>query len=263
VDDSGYCCITVRKDDECPMELKSSILFYLLIRAVKPRLICDIGSLDGTNALYCRRFSPHSKIIAFEANPYNANKMRANKALSAGAIQVENVAVSNNDGQATFYIESQEGVAFNNGISSLRRRLEEVKGGKEVSIPTVRLDTYIKSRALPFETIALWVDVEGLGYEVLAGILGIKENVSVIHVETETAVFWRGQKLKPEVELLLKEMGFTFLGRGMPEEQHNIVYINNKLFERSPFRFRLIRSAALCLSFLKSTVDRIIKKNEN
>jgi FkbM family methyltransferase len=245
------------------MGFRTSILFYILTRALKPGLICDIGSLDGTNSLLFRRFSPDSRIIAFEANPYNAKAIMNNSSLIANNISLESYAVSNRDGEAKFYLEKLGGVNFRNGISSLRERLGDGAEREKVVVKTVRLDNYIKSRNINVEKIALWIDVEGFGYEVLEGISGIKDNVCVIRIEIETKTFWKGQKLKPEMVILLESMGFKFLGRDMPEEQHNLVYINKKLFECSPFKFRLIKLLAHLFSYLKSVFDLLKIKNEN
>ncbi|MCX5681352.1 MAG: FkbM family methyltransferase [Candidatus Omnitrophica bacterium] len=105
------------------------------------------------------------------------------------------------------------------------------------------------------DKIALWIDVEGAGYEVLEGMSGIQKNVSLIHIEVETKTFWKGQRLKPEVESLLDSMGFRFLGRGMPEEQHDLVYINKKIFDRSPLRFRWITFVSFVFTYLQTIMD--------
>lgn len=239
------------------MDLKTNILFYFLLRSQKPDLICDVGSCNGRNAIRFRLFSPRSEIIAFEANPYNARNMIADPAIEKSRVIVERKAVSNKEGEVVFRVSQVNAEKCRVGISSLRRRIDGNDEGEDVRVLSVRLDQYIDSMDVTFKSVALWIDVEGMGYEVLEGIEKIKDRVSVIHIEVETKAFWIGQKLKPDVERLLRRLGFQFVGRGMPEIQHDLVYVNKTLLDRSPIMFRMITALALICSFFLALRDRI------
>ncbi len=53
------------------MILGTKFLFNLLLRYVKPDAVCDIGSMDGSDATRFKKILPGSQVILFEANPVN------------------------------------------------------------------------------------------------------------------------------------------------------------------------------------------------
>ena len=55
--------------------------------------------------------------------------------------------------------------------------------------------------------IALWIDVEGAGFEVIEGIAGLRERVCAINLEIETQSFWQQQRLGADVVAALRELG--------------------------------------------------------
>nr|MBU1486658.1 FkbM family methyltransferase [bacterium] len=240
------------------MRLNTEILFLLLIKALRPELVCDVGSMDGIHARRFRQILPNSHIIAFEANPENVCSMQEDENIKKDRIEIEHKAVSNRNGILTFYVEHlpAEGGGWRRGISSIRKRVTGSLGTTEVKIPSLRLDTFIKSLSAIFESVALWIDVEGAAFEVLESIEKIRNEVKVVHIEVETQEVWCGEKLKPEVETLMKQMDFIELARGFPpplslgwsDFQHDLVFINGRTFAESPLRFKTIVSSAFTIT---------------
>ena len=243
------------------MKLRTAILFQLLIKTLHPDLVCDVGSLDGTHARRFRRLLPHTRIIAFEANPGNMVVMQQNEELKKDHIQVVHKAVWNEDDVLAFHVVEASSTDTSEidrrGISSTRERVSHSFATRTIKVTAVRLDTFIKNMDFAPETIALWIDVEGAAFEVLEGIEAIRRNVKVVHVEVETRKMWRTQKLQPDVESLMQMMGFVKLARGFDELQHDIVFLDVETFAESPFRFRAIVLVALILTLLQKVGGRV------
>lgn len=242
------------------IKLGTKCLFNLLLKTLRPELVCDIGSMDGSDARRFRRQLPNAHIVAFEANSQNVRSMQEDKGILKDRIEIQHKAVWNRNGNLTFYVEniSADGEIEDGrrGISSTRKRDENSLGNSEITVESVRLDTFIQNLDVLPESVALWIDVEGAAYEVLEGIEQIREKVKAIHVEVETKEFWKGQRLKTDVEGLIKSMGFIILARGHFEEQHDLVLINSRTFLESPVKFKFI----VYLAFVLTERLRIFKK---
>jgi hypothetical protein len=66
----------------------------------------------------------------------------------------------------------------------------------------------------------------------------IRSAVCAVHVEVETREFWRHQRLWPNVAALMRNFGFTPLGRRPGEVQFDIVFVNDEWLERAPILVR-------------------------
>jgi len=246
-------------------KLGTKFLFNRLIKTIKPDLVCDIGSMDASDARRFRKMLHDARIVAFEGNPYNVDFLRQDEHLKRDRIDVQHKIVWNRNGKQTFYLEnlSTENGAddMRRGISSTRIRTENSLGNVEVEVKSVRLDTFIKGLDTVPKSVALWIDVEGGAYEVLEGISGVRDKIKIIHVEVETREFWKGQRLKADVEALMASMGFITFARGHFEPQHDLVLMNVKTFSESPFKFKCMVYLAWLLTnrlkiFAKSNTAR-------
>ena len=223
-------------------------LFKLLLRRIKPELVCDVGSMDASDALAFRRILPKARILAFEANPANAVVLQNDPILAAAGIGVVQQAVWNHDDTLTFYLEqlAENGAAgdIRRGISSTRPRQDNSLGASQVVVPAVRLDTFVGRMDPVPRSIALWIDVEGGAFEVIEGIGGIADRVALIHVEVETKPFWVGQRLAGQVMDLARLLGFIPLGRGRHPDQHDLVLIHRSVYDQRPLTYRWITAWA-------------------
>jgi FkbM family methyltransferase len=204
-------------------------LFCAVLRSFGADLVCDIGSMNGQDALLFKRRLPWSRVIAFEANPMNFERMRANSALAVGSVGVEPLAICERDGVADFFVVRADHPAQHarRGMSSLYRRAETDQIERVVQVPTARLDSYVSRHASDARRLALWIDVEGKAYEVLDGARGILARVQLIHVEVETRpLIGTDQKIYSEVRALLLESGFTEIAsdHALTGGQFNVLY---------------------------------------
>lgn len=239
------------------MKLNTEILFLLLLKSLHPEIVCDVGSMDGTNARRFRQILPDSRIIAFEANPENIRSMQEDEDIKKDGIEIEPKAVSNRNGALIFNVEhlSTKGGGWRRAISSIhKRKLPGSIGVTGVEVESVRLDTFVQGLDVEPENVALWIDVEGAAFEALEGIGQIQDKVKIVHVEVETQQMWCGQKLEPDIKALMRQMDFIRLAEGFPPPfdtdglQHDLVFIDSNTFRESPFKFKAILSSALTLT---------------
>jgi FkbM family methyltransferase len=198
------------------------------------RVICDVGSMNGADALIFRDAVPEASIYAFEPNPVNLRLMEANRALQERNIQVVPLAVTNYDGEAKLYLVDADYSQRDDrrGMSSLYERAGEWAPAAVEWVKTTRLDTFLADKCPPHERLALWIDAEGKAFEVIEGMLGIAERVHLIHVEVETsACIGSDQRLYLEVKALLEQLGFAEFAtdRARSGTQFNALLVRSNL----------------------------------
>jgi len=204
-------------------------LFSALLPGFGTDLVCDIGSMDGSDALLFKRRLPASRVVAFEANPRNFERMCNNRSLAANAVSLEPLALCESDGVADFFVvrtDSSERAA-RLGMSSLYRRAQSEQIERVVQVPTARLDSYVARHAPAARRLALWIDVEGKAFEVIEGARGVLPRVQLVHVEVETRpLIGAAQRIFADVRALLRESGFTELASDYPltGSQFNVLY---------------------------------------
>jgi len=215
--------------------VSSEFLFRSLAKHLGAEVICDVGAFD---CFYSRRFrATGAKVIALEANPVNFEVLARDASLAAAGIELFNYAAWNRDEVLTFNMVDAPAreAQWRTMIGSIRERApDDSFASKPVPVRAVRLDSFLTDAlAGPASTIALWIDVEGAGYEVLEGINGIRDRVCLVHVEVETRAFWKGQRLWPDVDALMGQLGFTPIARRSGEEQFDVLFVNDRWLGRS------------------------------
>ena len=234
--------------------LNTEILFQLLVKYYKPALICDVGTMDASHSVLLRKISKKSNIIAFEANPYNYNAIVDSGISKQYDIDVIHKAVTNKNGELTFNIQSYSANKVDDwkaGTSSILQRNESVGETESVTVDAIRLDQYLEQCDQKNSPSALWIDVEGAGYQVLEGLSGIADSVNFLQIEVETKEVWQGQKLKTDVQKLLTEFGFIEIGRGKHDEQHDLIFINTKVFETSQLKCSSIVNLSILFYYIR------------
>jgi FkbM family methyltransferase len=223
--------------------LNTKRLFTKLLSRMEIDVICDVGSMDGGDALTFREAAPTSTIYAFEPNPANLRLMEANPALRERRIQVFPIAATDYDGEAEFFVVDADYSQGDprRGMSSLYRRCDNQWTATKtvVRVKTTRLESFLINEH-SHARVALWIDTEGKAYEVVDGIGTIAASVQLLHIEVETSpLIGSNQKLYPEVKALLEGLGFREAATDAPPSQSQF----NALFVRavlsSGLRFRL------------------------
>jgi FkbM family methyltransferase len=216
-------------------------LFARLLSTMEVGAICDVGSMNGADALLFSAAAPGSSVYAFEPNPLNFRLMQANQAFQERNIQLVPLAATNYDGEAEFFLVEAEYSQLDprRGMSSLYRRSAEWAPAAVVQVRTTRLDTFLADKCPADARLALWIDTEGAAYEVIEGLSGVADHVHLLHVEVETSpCIGSDQKLYPQVKSLLQRMGFSELATDYPSSgiQFNALYVRSELSAGTKFR---------------------------
>lgn len=206
-------------------------LFLKLLRTFEIDTACDVGSLDGSDALRFRRVLPKAEVVAFEPNPRNFELMATDKRLTRQRIRILPFAVSDRDAQAPFFVAGARYARGSDlprrGISSLHRRADGSLIAEVVQVRTVRLDDILASDTSAAR-IALWIDTEGMGFEAIAGASRVLATTHMLHVEAETTPWINAeQKVLSDIERILAA-DFALLATDHPRDWSQL----NALFVR-------------------------------
>jgi FkbM family methyltransferase len=236
-------------------------LFAGLLSGLRINVICDVGSMNGADALGFRDAIPHSSIYAFEPNPENFRQMQLSRILADRNIQLVPLAAADIDGDAEFFLVDADYARrdFRRGMSSLYKRSGDRATTMPVRVKTTRLDTFLSGKCRPDARMALWIDTEGKAYEVIQGMTGIADRVLLLHVEVETLpCIGSNQRLYPEVKRLLCELGFAECATDQPSiaTQFNALFIRSDLSALP----RMHAKASLVLAWLRRLLLRLARR---
>jgi FkbM family methyltransferase len=220
-------------------------LFLRLLRTFEIDTVCDVGSLDGSDALRFRRVLPAAEIIALEPNPRNFELLSANRGLRDHRIRALPLAASDSDSDAPFFVVEADYSARGNpafrGMSSLHRRSDGSQLAEIVPVRTVRLDSLLVGGGGGGGRIALWIDTEGMAFETISGAAGVLARTQLLHVEVETKpCIGATQRLLPDVEQMLIEAGFVLLATDEPRTsmQLNALFVPASLLRTKAAKIR-------------------------
>jgi FkbM family methyltransferase len=242
------------------MIVNTQRLFARLLRPLRISDVCDVGSMNGADALaFAAAAPPQARVYAFEPNPANYRLMAVDRTLQQRNIQVLPMAVTNRDGEAEFFLVEAEYSRSDprRGMSSLHRRSGECAPEAVIPVATTRLDTFLAHKCPPDVRLALWIDTEGSAYEVIEGLGRLAGRVHLLHVEVETVpCIGSQQKLYPEVKSLLRRLGFGELATDQPagEIQFNALFVRTDLSGGTRLRLR----AWLLGAALRRRVGRLL-----
>ncbi len=155
----------------------------------KPKVIFDVGSLDGKDAERLKVRFPSASVHAFEANSKEWG--RAKPEIDGW----HNIALWSEPAKLKFYSKELK------GIDSFRDRGPTYRGDV-IKLDAVRLDS------LNFgQPDVIKLDVEGCSLDVLRGATDMLQGLRALHVETEQEELFKGQALSREVFNLLWSVG--------------------------------------------------------
>jgi FkbM family methyltransferase len=244
------------------MIVNTQRLFRELLSRMQISVICDVGSMNGTDALAMRAAAPRSRLYAFEPNPLNLRTMVVDRSLQERNIEIVSAAASDHDGEADFFLVAADYSQCDprRGMSSLYQRTGEWAPANIVRVRTVRLDTFLADKSPGDGRLALWIDTEGAAYEVIEGVAGVAGRVDLVHVEVETEpCIGLQQKLYPQVKGLLRRLGFTELATDQPSThiQFNALFVRRGLSAR----MRLTVRTSLVWASLRRLLGGIIVRS--
>jgi 2-O-methyltransferase len=213
-------------------------------------IIFDIGACEAEDSIRYSNLYPNSKVYAFE--PRIDNVTKANELITKYKktnIVLENIALSNTNGVADFYLsEGKPKAAENNDLwdygnksSSLLAPSVEIQKytdwlqfNKKIQVNTVRLDDYTLKNSI--QTIDfVHLDVQGAELIVLEGAGDFLKNIKLIWLEVESVELYKGQPLKNDVELFMTKNNFVNLLDTVDDVSGDQLYLNMSYYSNDKF----------------------------
>lgn len=181
-----------------------------VIRALQgkyPLTVIDLGAhhADEYDWLSCY-LRPLRRYIAVEADPRNAECIRANYPQTSGVTLIEAAIAAHNGTIKLHLCDNKADQA--KGSSSTHKptgHLEHFKWctfAESVTVPAITLDTL--AAGIPVIDL-LWVDIQGAERDMIAGGAETLKRTRFIMIEAEAVEMYEGQALKPELLALLPD----------------------------------------------------------
>lgn len=213
-------------------------IFFKLATEVAP---CDCfveaGAFNGATSRMIKQVLPAADVYAFEANPYNYDQF--NPLFDNTGVNYVHLAISGQSGQATFKIHTDvngTNLPRVKGNDSLLFRTEDNVTYEQVTVPCTTLDDYFSNNINNFNSIAMWIDLEGAAYPALEGAIHILKNVNIIKIEVENYQHWENQKLDNDVRAFLAQCGFLPILRDFEyPTQYNILFARQSVVDSHAF----------------------------
>jgi FkbM family methyltransferase len=206
-----------------------------------PKIILDIGACEGEDSIRYKRLFPQARIIAFEPNTSNVEKLSRNlKYFECDDIEIMPYALSSSDGTASMHISSgrPEGLPkttdwdWGNKSSSLLKPSalmtkfhSWLRFDTEVRVPTRRLDSVLTELGIK-RVDFIHMDVQGAELMVLQGSVDILPSVACIWLEVGTEAIYEHQPSAAKTQKFLEGIGFIRLMEVLTEGSGDHFYIN-------------------------------------
>lgn len=206
-------------------------LFHSLMLVFKPDLFVECGAYFAETSLRVKERLPDTRVVAFEANPYNF-EMCSNKIdYAAAGVEYLHMALSSTEGSSLFSIQVARGgepMSRTNGQSSFFERVGPGVAFESVDVPTTTLDAFFCPA--PKRSV-LWIDIEGAAGLVLPSARGILDTCDMLFIEVEDRALWKGQWLTLDIVRFLGQFGLYPIARDFESPsriQYNMIFIKRK-----------------------------------
>lgn len=190
----------------------------------------EIGAFEGGFSCWLKGKQPGVSAIAYEANPYVAERF-APRCKAAG-VDYRHACVSEEMGEVTLSIPRDfrgRGRDRVNQMSSLLSN-KDASEIEDVRVPSVRLDQDLALTA--DDRTVMWIDVEGALGRVLPHTTEVLKRTVLVNVEVESRAIWDGQWLDDDVASFMADQGFVFIARdAQAAYQYNCIFAHEALFD--------------------------------
>jgi FkbM family methyltransferase len=186
------------------------------------KTIFEIGSRDAKDAIELSQFF-RCHVFAFECNPVAIQICRDNVRDNPN-ITVVPLGIWNTTGELPFYrvihgnIGASSFFRFNPGARNYPDIVREGLIQREVKVPTIRLDEFLKSQNIDNIDL-LCMDVQGAAFQVLESLGEELSKVKYIIVELEVHPVYAGEVLYQDIDNYLLQKGFERKSNPLNEKE--------------------------------------------
>jgi FkbM family methyltransferase len=176
--------------------------------AADAKIILELGSRDGIQAIELAELWPAARVYAFECNPAALAACRRNLA-GHDRITLVEMAVAEQDGPIPFHP-----IANNAGASSVLvpsgdyDSVEWYNLGQAVTVPATRVDSWAAANGISTVDV-VWADLQGYELAALRGMGAMLSGVRLANLELELRPIYEGQPLLPEIVAHMQAQGLA------------------------------------------------------
>ena len=226
-----------------PIEIETELL--QLFDKNSSLTIFDIGACEAEDSIRYANLFPNATVFAFEPRIDNISKAKELiQHYKKATIILENIALSNQNGMASFYLsegepdelKNSEHWDFGNKSSSLLPPSEEMKKhtnwlqfNKKIEVQTIRLDKYVEQKNIATIDFA-HIDVQGAELMVLEGAGNFLQKIKTIWMEVEAVELYKSQPLKDDVEEFMRKNNFVNILNTVNSVAGDQLYVNKNYF---------------------------------
>ena len=158
----------------------------------KVKTIVEGGSRDLLDALFLEKYFKEATVHSFECNSEAHKICKENLEQSSGRINLNNMAMSNEDAELSFFAFDHNKTDHHDiGVSSLYRHINQNDVPQiEIKVKGIRLDTYCKLSNID-QIDYLCLDVQGAEQIVLQGLGDMLNNLTYLVLEDDS-MFYTG-----------------------------------------------------------------------
>jgi FkbM family methyltransferase len=209
----------------------SDLFISLVGETIRPKLVLELGAADARFSRSVAAMLEDATVCALEANPYAFAKHQARAA--AAGVAYHHLALGNAVKQTSIKVTRSVGskpLAPTKGSNSLR-----IKPGdreyEDAPVSMVTVDHFVAGLGAGGSPCVMWIDVEGMAWEVLQGARETLKSTQALLVEVEDKPFWVDQRLSHEVKALLHELGFVPVARDFEfKGQYNLLCLSQQAY---------------------------------
>jgi FkbM family methyltransferase len=193
---------------------------FALLAGLRARLgdrptIVEAGAHSGLDTVCLSRLFTDGTVHAFEPVPELFAKFRKRTAGLAN-VRTYNCALGARSGEATLYLSG----GSSDGSSSLLRPSGHLEFHPRVTftasfqVPCVSLDDWARENGIA-KVDLLWLDLQGLEFDVLSASSLVLPTVKVIYTEVSLKEMYEGARLYPEYRRWLEGRGFEVVAEDL------------------------------------------------
>jgi 2-O-methyltransferase len=203
-------------------------LFHTLCHRVRPTIGIEIGAHEARFSSGLKQFSPETRCLAFEANPYVFEKHA--ERLTGLGVEYLPLAIGPTNGPIELVIPTsvrKRGRRLANRMASLRVHTA-ADSAETVEVESRRLDDFLDPG--PDDRLVAWVDVEGANEIVLGSGPEVMARTSLVYIEVERTAMWEDQWLDVDVARYFAGLGFVPIARDTQRpQQYNVIFASAEL----------------------------------
>ena len=210
-------------------------IFLKIVEDLQPTHFIEAGAFEGDTSIKVKRLVPKCSVYAFEANPYNYKNFKPK--FDNTDINYLHLAVSNQVGSVTFKVQKEytngDPISQIRGNNSILERTSSDIVYEDVQVPCTSLDDFFKEIITDNDSIAMWIDLEGVAYLALTGADNVLSKTKCIKIEVEEHQYWKDQKLAHDIISYLTDKNFIPVVRDFESKlQYNILFCSKDILDK-------------------------------